>query len=174
MKLLLIGGGPQLEEYEKLAKELNISDTVKFTGRVEHAEIPPYYASCDCYITASLTECHSISMMEGMATGMPVLTIRDELNADQIEEGVSGYYFRNADEMYDRMKHFRSMSFEELEKFKEQARSAIVSSGAQTIAEKLLVIYEESIKEYNLKQMYKKSPRSVKKPTELSMETRCL
>lgn len=163
MKLLLIGGGPQLEEYEALAKEIDINDTVKFTGRVEHAEIPPYYASCDCYITASLTECHSISMMEGMATGMPVLTIRDELNADQIEEGVSGYYFRNADEMYDRMKHFRSLSTEEMEKFKEQARSAIVSSGAQTIAEKLLVIYEESIKEYNLKQMYKKSPRSVKK-----------
>lgn len=163
MKLLLIGGGPQLEEYEALSKELNITDTVKFTGRVEHAEIPPYYASCDCYITASLTECHSISMMEGMATGMPVLTIRDELNADQIQEGVSGYYFRNADEMYDRMKHFKSLSFEEMEKFKEQARGAIVSSGAQTIAEKLLVIYDEAIKEYNLKQMYKKSPRSVKK-----------
>lgn len=163
MKLFLIGGGPQLEEYNELAKTLDIADTVKFSGRVEHSEIPPYYASCDCYITASLTECHSISMMEGMATGMPVLTIRDELNADQIEEGVSGFYFRDADEMYAHMKRLKSLSFEELEKFKEDARRAIVSSGAQTIAEKLLVIYDEAIKEYNLKQMYKKSSRSVKK-----------
>ncbi len=163
MKLFLIGGGPQLEEYEALSKALNIDDTVKFSGRVEHSEIPPFYASCDCYITASLTECHSISMMEGMATGMPVLTIRDELNADQIEEGVSGFYFRNADEMYAHMKRLKSLSFEELEKFKENARKAIVSSGAQTIAEKLLAIYDEAIKEYNLKRMYKKSPRSVKK-----------
>lgn len=163
MKLLLIGGGPQLEEFREVAKKLGITDTVKFTDRVEHKDIPPYYACCDCYITASLTECHSISMMEGMATGMPVLTILDELNADQIEEGVSGYYFRNADEMYDRMRHLKSLSFDELEKLKEQARNAIVSSGAQTIAEKLLVIYDEAIKEYKLKQMYKKSPRSVKK-----------
>lgn len=65
--------------------------------------------------------------------------------------------------MYDHMKHFKSLSLEELEKFKEQARDSIVSSGAQTIAEKLLVIYNEAIKEYSLKQMYKKSPRSVKK-----------
>ncbi|MCI8603970.1 MAG: glycosyltransferase family 4 protein [Ruminiclostridium sp.] len=163
MKLFLIGGGPQLEEYKELAKSLNISDTVKFSGRVEHSDIPPYYASCDCYITASLTECHSISMMEGMATGMPVLTIRDELNADQIEEGVSGYYFRDADEMYCHMKHLKSLSFDELEKFKEDARRTIVSSGAQSIAEKLLVIYDEAIKAYSLKRMYKKSPRNVKK-----------
>ncbi len=115
---------------------------------MEHSDIPPYYASCDCYITASLTECHSISMMEGMATGMPVLTIRDELNADQIEEGVSGYYFRDADEMYCHMKHLKSLSFDELEKFKEDARRTIVSSGAQSIAEKLLVIYDEAIKAY--------------------------
>ena len=167
MKLLLIGGGPQLEEFMEDAKKLNITDTVKFTDRVEHADIPPYYASCDCYITASLTECHSISMMEGMATGMPVLTILDELNADQIEEGVSGYYFRNADEMYDRMKHLKSLSQEELDNLKEQARNTIVSSGAQTIAEKLLVIYDEAIKEYKLKQMYKKSTRSVKKAYKL-------
>lgn len=163
MKLLLIGGGPQLEEFREDAKKLGITDTVRFTDRVEHKDIPPYYACCDCYITASLTECHSISMMEGMATGMPVLTILDELNADQIEEGVSGYYFRNADEMYDRMRHLKSLSFDELEKLKEQARNSIVSSGAQTIAEKLLVIYDDAIKEYKLKQMYKKSPRSVKK-----------
>lgn len=163
MKLLLIGGGPQLEEFMGIAEKLGITDTVKFTDRVEHAEIPPYYAACDCYITASLTECHSISMMEGMATGMPVLTIRDELNADQIQEGVSGYYFRNADEMYERMCYLKSLSPEALEQLKENARNAIVSSGAQTIAERLLVIYEQAIKENKLKLMYKKAPRSVKK-----------
>lgn len=163
MKLLLIGGGPQLEEFMGIAKELGITDTVKFTDRVEHVDIPPYYAACDCYITASLTECHSISMMEGMATGMPVLTIRDELNADQIQEGISGYYFRNADEMYERMCYLKNLSAEELEKLKENARNAIVSSGAQTIAERLLVIYEQAIKENKLKLMYKKASRSVKK-----------
>lgn len=163
MKLLLIGGGPQLEEFSAHADKLGVNNTVKFTDRIEHCNIPPYYAACDCYITASLTECHSISMMEGMATGMPVLTIRDELNADQIKEGVNGFYFRNADEMYEHMKKLRQMPKEELEKLQRQSRETTVASGAQTIADHLLAVYEQAIQNYRNKQMLKRMPRSVKK-----------
>lgn len=163
IKLLLIGGGPQLEEFTEYAQKLGVSDTVKFSGRVEHIDIPPYYAACDCYITASLTECHSISMMEGMATGMPVLTIWDELNADQIEEGVNGFFFHDADEMYSVMKKLRELPKEELQKLQKQARDTIVASGAQTIAEHLLKVYEQAIHDYDEKQMYKELNHSEKK-----------
>ncbi len=163
MKLLLMGGGPQLDEYREDTKRLNISDTVKFTDRIEHIDIPPYYAACDCYITASLTECHSISMMEGQATGMPVLTIRDELNMDQIEEGVNGFSFRDADEMYKHMLYLKSLSKEELDILKEKSRESIVSSGTRSIAEKLLAVYDTAIREYNQKRMYRKLPRDAKK-----------
>lgn len=163
MKLLLIGGGPQIDEFRELAQRFNITDTVVFTDRVEHKDIPPYYAACDCYITASLTECHSISMMEGQATGMPVLTIRDELNADQIEEGVNGFFFRDADEMYKHMQHLKSLSNQELDKLKAVSRESIVSSGTKSIAEKLLTVYDAAIQDYNRKRMFKKLPRDAKK-----------
>lgn len=153
MKLLLLGGGPQLEEYEALANTLGLGDLVKFTGRIEHADIPPYYAACDIYTTASLTECHSISMMEGMSTGMPVLSIRDELNSDQIVEGVSGYFFDGADDMYMYMQKFKAMSKEELDAFKQSARDSIVSSGAEALAEHILGIYLSVIEEYKQKAM---------------------
>lgn len=163
VKLLLIGGGPQLEEFRQDAESLGITDTVVFTGRVEHKDIPPYYAACDCYITASLTECHSISMMEGQATGMPVLTIRDELNTEQIEEGVNGFFFRNADEMYGHIMRLKSLSEEELDKLKLTSRESIVSSGTKSIAEKLLTVYNTAIREYNSERMFKKLPREAKK-----------
>lgn len=163
MKLLLIGGGPQLEEFKEDAVKLGVTDTVAFTDRVEHKDIPPYYAACDCYITASLTECHSISMMEGQATGMPVLTIRDELNLDQIEEGVNGFAFRDADEMYKYMRQLKAMSKEELDELKLTSRNSIVSSGTKSIAEKLLLIYNDAISSYNHERMSKKLPREAKK-----------
>lgn len=167
VKLLLIGGGPQLEEFREDAKKLGISGTVVFTDRVEHKDIPPYYAACDCYITASLTECHSISMMEGQATGMPVLTIRDELNMDQIEEGVNGFSFRDADEMYGHIMKLKAMSVEELDKLKRTSRESIVSSGTKSIAEKLLAVYNTAIKDYNSERMYRKLPRYAKKAYKL-------
>ncbi len=163
VKLLLIGGGPQLDEFREDAEKLGITDTVVFTDRVEHRDIPPYYAACDCYITASLTECHSISMMEGQATGMPVLTIRDELNMDQIEEGVNGFSFRNADEMYGHIMKLKTMSEEELDKLKRTSRESIVSSGTKSIAEKLLTVYNTAINDYNSERMYRKLPRYAKK-----------
>ena len=160
---MLMGGGPQLEEFRQDAERLGVTDTVAFTDRVEHKDIPPYYAACDCYITASLTECHSISMMEGQATGMPVLTIRDELNMDQIEEGVNGFSFRNADEMYKHIMYIKSLSEEELDRLKLTSRESIVSSGTKSIAEKLLAVYNTAIKEYNSERMFKKLPRYAKK-----------
>lgn len=163
VKLLLIGGGPQLEEFEEDTKKLGITDTVVFAGRIEHKDIPPYYAACDCYITASLTECHSISMMEGQATGMPVLTIRDELNMDQIKEGVNGFSFRDADEMYKHIMHLKSLSKDELDKLKLTSRESIVSSDTKSIAEKLLAVYDKAIKEYNSERMFKKLSRHAKK-----------
>lgn len=163
MKLLLIGGGPQIDEFREASKRLNITDTVVFTDRVEHKDIPPYYAACDCYITASLTECHSISMMEGQATGMPVLTIRDELNTDQIEEGINGFFFRDADEMYKHMQYLKSLSAEELDRLKAVSRESIVSSGTKSIAEKLLTVYDGAIRDYNRKRMFTKLPREAKK-----------
>lgn len=163
VKLLLMGGGPQLEEFKEDARRLGITDTAVFTGRVEHKDIPPYYAACDCYITASLTECHSISMMEGQATGMPVLTIRDELNMDQIEEGVNGFSFRNADEMYSLIMKLKALPKEELEQLKRTSRESIVSSGTKSIAEKLLAVYNTAIIEYNSERMYRKLPGYAKK-----------
>lgn len=54
-----------------------------FTGKVIHDELPPYIHTCDIYVTASLSDTNSISMLEGMAGGLPVLQLYDELNADR-------------------------------------------------------------------------------------------
>ena len=80
IKLLIIGEGPSKEELEQQAAELGIGDQVHFAGKILHDKLPPYYAACDLYITTSLSDTNSISMLEGMAAGLPVLHIRDVLN----------------------------------------------------------------------------------------------
>ena len=147
LKLLLIGDGPLLEEHKKQAEDLHIDDMVKFAGRIEHMEIIPYYACCRLYITASLTECHSMSMLEGMSMELPVLSIRDELNADQIEEGESGYMFSNAEEMYKHLCEFRDMPKEQLEEFGKHTRQCIATAGAEQLASNILSIYYSVIEQ---------------------------
>lgn len=149
MRLLIIGDGPEKEPLEQLAQQLGITDTVVFTGKVLHPDLPPYVHTCDIYVTASLSDTNSISMLEGMAGGLPVLQLYDELNADQVTDGVNGYMFRDAAEMGQRLHQIRDMEPEELQKLKTSVIQSVKNSGAQTLANYIQTIY------YNI---YQKQP----------------
>lgn len=149
MRLLIIGDGPEKEPLEQLAQQLGITDTVVFTGKVLHPDLPPYVHTCDIYVTASLSDTNSISMLEGMAGGLPVLQLYDELNADQVTDGVNGYMFRDAAEMGQRLRQIRDMEPEGLQKLKTSVIQSVKNSGAQTLANYIQTIY------YNI---YQKQP----------------
>lgn len=149
MRLLIIGDGPEKEPLEQLAQQLGITDTVVFTGKVLHPDLPPYIHTCDIYVTASLSDTNSISMLEGMAGGLPVLQLYDELNADQVTDGINGYMFRDAAEMGQRLRQIRDMEPEELQKLKTSVIQSVKNSGAQTLANYIQTIY------YNI---YQKQP----------------
>src|SRR5574344_429346 len=108
-----IGDGPDLENLKLKAKELDILDKVRFTGKVEHNKLPLYYAMAKLYLTSSLTEMNSISMLEAMAMGLPVLQRMDEINKEQILEGKNGYIFCNEKDMYKHLKRLSLLSDEE-------------------------------------------------------------
>ena len=144
------------EQHCKEADELGISDMVKFAGRVEHPDLPVYYACCDAYITASLSDTCSISMLEGMAMHLPVLSLKDDLNVGQVKDGINGYNFTDADSMYELLKKLRDMPKDELAEFGRQTRESIKTSGAVRLANDLLDVYKEAIEVYKKKNKKRK------------------
>lgn len=141
MYLLIIGDGPEKPLLEEQARKLNITDTVIFTGKVLHPDLPPYIHTCDIYVTASLSDTNSISMLEGMAGGLPVLQLYDELNADQVQDGINGYMFRDAKEMAQRLRQIRDMDPEQLAVLKSSVIQSVKHSGAQNLANYIQTIY---------------------------------
>jgi len=90
--LLILGGG-QKEHEEKLKPlpgELGIDDRVRFMGMIPYDQLPSYLAMCDAFVTASVTEVHPYSVIEAMATGLPIMGIDSPGVGDSIEDGVSG------------------------------------------------------------------------------------
>lgn len=156
IKLFILGDGPLHEQHCKEAKELGIADMVKFAGRVEHPDLPVYYACCDAYITASLSDTCSISMLEGMAMHLPVLSLKDDLNVGQVKDGVNGYNFTDADSMYELLKKLRDMPKDELAEFGRQTRESIKTSGAIRLANDLLDVYKEALEVYKKKNRKRK------------------
>src|SRR5258706_4076025 len=95
--LLIVGGGQKEHEDEikPLAGELHIEDRVKFTGMVPKDKLPGYLAMCDVFVTSSVTEVHPFSVIEAMATGLPVVGIHSPGVSDSIIDGVTGLLSTN-------------------------------------------------------------------------------
>ena len=154
-RLLLVGSGPELENLKALSKSLNLDDSVIFTGNIDHKEIAKYFAICDIYISASLTEMMSLSMLEGMAAGLPVVQRYDKLNAEQIIEGVNGYNYHSTDEMVEIVKSLAAKAPKEKEKTKSDVRESIQSLGEKDLANHMLQIYNKCVEEFTAKKSKK-------------------
>lgn len=145
LKLIIFGGGPSEEELRELAQKLNIADTVSFTGKIPHEELPHYYAGCDLYATTSLSDTNSISMLEAMATGLPVLHIHDPLNAGQVRDGVNGYIFHNEQELLQQMLNWKALPQKQQQEFRLSVRNSVGNSGAIDLARAIEKVYQKAL-----------------------------
>jgi 1,2-diacylglycerol 3-alpha-glucosyltransferase len=88
--LMILGSGPEQENLEDRVQYMGIADRVRFTGMIPYEKLPCYLAAADAFVTASVTEVHPLSVIEAMATGLPVLGIQSPGVGDIVEDGVSG------------------------------------------------------------------------------------
>jgi phosphatidylinositol alpha-1,6-mannosyltransferase len=84
--------GPQLEQ---LARDLGLSDAVRFLGAVPDADLPALYNAADLYVGASrrhdlLAEGFGISLVEASACGLAVVGGRSGGVPDAVREGETG------------------------------------------------------------------------------------
>jgi len=73
LKLLLVGGGSQIENYKKLAASLGITGDVTFTSYVEHTRISEYHNMMDVEVYLSEYESFGVSVLEASACEKPVV-----------------------------------------------------------------------------------------------------
>lgn len=71
-KLLLVGDGPDRSECERLTRELNLTDNVKFLGKQE--ALVEILSSSDVFLIPSQSESFGLAALEAMACGLPVIS----------------------------------------------------------------------------------------------------
>lgn len=74
--LHILGHGKLLDEYQELAKSLNIDDQVFFDGLLPVDQVPGWLDKMDIYIQPSLTEGLPRALIEAMSRGLPCLASR--------------------------------------------------------------------------------------------------
>ena len=84
---LLVAGRGQVVRYRRKARRLGVSDLVLFLGSVR--DIEQYYAASDIYVHPTFYDSCSLTVLEALASGLPVVTTRSNGAADAVvsEEG---------------------------------------------------------------------------------------
>jgi 1,2-diacylglycerol 3-alpha-glucosyltransferase len=123
--LLIIGDGAERDNLEDRVKVMGISDRVRFTGMIPYTELPAYMVVADAFVTASVTEVHPLSVIEAMASGLPVVGILSPGVGDTVEDGVTGFLASEEDLAVFTAKLSRMVTDRELrEKMSLQAKEA--------------------------------------------------
>ncbi|MEM4329666.1 MAG: glycosyltransferase [Candidatus Bilamarchaeaceae archaeon] len=86
--LLIVGTGPYLNDYVKLAKAMNLQDVI-FAGFVPDAYLPSYYKIADVFASASDTETFGLTFIEAMFFGLPVVGV-NKLGASDVIKKETG------------------------------------------------------------------------------------
>ena len=73
VSLVVIGKGEQGQRLQKQAKDLGVSNRVKFLGFIAYEDIPKYFSVCDIFIRSSRSEGFGNSFIEAMAAHLPVI-----------------------------------------------------------------------------------------------------
>ncbi len=73
-RLSIAGSGPEKQILEDLVHELDMGNAVTFVGRVENEAIADLYRSADLMINPSLVDNMPISILEALASGVPVVS----------------------------------------------------------------------------------------------------
>jgi len=91
IKLLIIGFGPEEQKLKTLAEEYKIIDKIFFLGK--RFDIPRLLHSMDVFVLPSVAEGISNTVLEAMASGLPVIATKIGGNVELVEHSQTGFLF---------------------------------------------------------------------------------
>lgn len=145
-QLLVVGGGPALEELRLLAEELGISKSTTFVGRVLPDEVQYYYRLGDFFLCASLTETQGLTFMEAMASDLAVITRYDTNLIGVINDGETGFFYQSEDDFPSVLEKVLSLSPAKLKTITKKAKEGIAPYSIETFYDNIIKVYRRAIR----------------------------
>ena len=91
VKAVFVGSGAMEKTLRERCVSENLQDRIIFTGFIDWTKLYAYYAMADIFITASLSEMHSMTILEALILEKAVVCRKDTSFSDTVFDGVNGY-----------------------------------------------------------------------------------
>jgi glycosyltransferase involved in cell wall biosynthesis len=123
--LLICGSGPRECILRNLARQLSLTDSVRFLGA--RTDVPELMNCADAFVMSSLREGLPMVLLEAGATGLPIVCTDVGGNAEVVIDEVSGFVVppRSAKALAFAMERLASLPADERASFSNSARSHV-------------------------------------------------
>ena len=91
-RLLMAGTGPEAKELARRAAAMGVTDSVSMPGYLTGSALRAAYAGADIFVLPTYSEGFPLSVMEAMASGLPIVTTRIRGCADHLLPDVNAVF----------------------------------------------------------------------------------
>ncbi|WP_461206454.1 glycosyltransferase family 4 protein [Clostridium sp. DL1XJH146] len=106
LKLIIINDGPEKNNIRNLIEELGICEDIEMKGFVSRKELLDLMISSQIYISIPTSDSTSVTLLEAMACGIPIIVSDLQANREWIENRINGLVLNRIDEevLYENIK----------------------------------------------------------------------
>ncbi len=93
VRLLMLGTGRLETRAKAFVQDKGLGELVHFASQIPNAELPSYFKASDLFVSGTLSDGTSISLLEAMASGLPVIVTDAYGNQEWVKHNVNGWRY---------------------------------------------------------------------------------
>jgi glycosyltransferase involved in cell wall biosynthesis len=128
--LIFLGDGEDKEIIQEYINQNKLIESVLLLGKVDHGILSAYLNASDLYIMGSYFEGWATSLVEAVASGIPICTTNFSSAKELVEEGVNGFVIDDRNEIYfaEKMNEWKSIDTKNLISKAKEIKNLAVSN----------------------------------------------
>jgi glycosyltransferase involved in cell wall biosynthesis len=146
LHLYIIGKGKEQNRLKKKIKELKLEQKITLLGLLDHKSISEWLKAADIFILPSQNEGTPNSLLEAMASGLPVIASQVGGIPELIQENIEGLLFKSDSKEDLKEKLYKLIKDNQLQEFlgkNAQKKIATHYDSWKNQSEKLLALYKQ-------------------------------
>ena len=86
LRLIMLGDGSLAQDINQYIIDNDLDDLIYRPGRVPYQQLPDYFREADTYISCAESDGSSVSLLEALGTGLPVIVADNECNREWVTD----------------------------------------------------------------------------------------